>query len=376
MTACRVRPLVVFCLLAFATSAARADVLIGLAVPLTGHMAWAGGSDQVGAESAVADLNAKGGVLGEQIELIVVDDDCNPDQAVAAAQKLVDAGVALVIGHRCSIASIPASRIYAEAGILMISHFSTNPKLTEQGFPTVFRLSGRDDVQGRVAGDLLAERFGDRSIAIIHDVEVYGQGLAMETKKRLNELGVTEAMFEAVEPGQLDYSDILGKMQAMGVTVLYYGGFRREAGLIVRQAHDRGYNLQTVAGDGIGGEDFALIAGEAADGTLMTNAPSPPASPEAALLAERFAAQGFPGGFGLGSFRTYAVVQVWAQAVEQTHAFAPRAVAEALRTLQFETVLGHLGFDRKGDVTGHNTYVWYVWRGGDFMPLEEPPAND
>lgn len=126
-------------------------MLIGEAPPLTGHMAWAGASNQAGAESAMADLNAKGGVLGERIETIVADDACDPDQAVAAARKLVAAGVVLAIGHHCSIASIPASSVYAAAGVLMISPFSTNPKLTEQGFPTVFRICGRDDIQGRVA---------------------------------------------------------------------------------------------------------------------------------------------------------------------------------------------------------------------------------
>jgi branched-chain amino acid transport system substrate-binding protein len=248
---------------------AGADVLIGLATPLTGHMAWAGASNQVGAESAIADLNAKGGVLGERIEMIVVDDACDPDQAVAAAAKLIDAGVALVIGHHCSIASIPASKVYADAGVLMITPFSTNPKLTEQGFRTVFRICGRDDVQGRVAGDFLAERFGERSIAIVHESAVYGQGLAAETKKRLNERGVNEVMLEAIPPGQAEYSDIVDKMRAAGIEVLYYAGFRREAGLIMRSARDQGYRLQLVASDGIGGEDFALIAGAAADGTLM-----------------------------------------------------------------------------------------------------------
>jgi branched-chain amino acid transport system substrate-binding protein len=344
-----------FGLLLAATSAVRAEVLVGLATPLTGHMAWAGASNQVGAESAVADLDATGGVLGERIELIVVDDACAPDQALAAAGKLVGAGVALAIGHHCSIASIPASRVYAEAGVLMITPFSTNPTLTEQGFDTVFRICGRDDVQGKVAGDLLAARFRDRPIAILHDGEVYGRGLAGMTKARLNERGVSEAMFEAIEPGQAEYSDIVRKMQAAGVEVLYYAGFRQEAGLIVRQAYDRGYELQLVAADGIGGEDFALIAGPAADGTLMTYAPSPIDSPEAARLAERFAAEGYAGSFGLGTFRSYAVVQAWAQAVEQAGTFAPDAVVEALHTLQFDTVLGRIGFDQKGDVTGYHT---------------------
>ena len=103
---------------------------------------------------------------------------------------------------------------------------------------------------------------------------------------------------------------------------------------------------------------------------------SPPTNSETALLAERFASEGFPSGFGMGSFRTYAVIQVWTQATEQAGTFESGAVAEALRTLQFETVLGRLGFDPKGDVTGHNTYVWYVWRGGEFIPLEETPPRD
>jgi branched-chain amino acid transport system substrate-binding protein len=304
--------------------ASDAEVLIGLATPLTGHMAWAGASNQVGAESAVADLNPKGGVLGERIEMLVVDDACDPDQAVAAAQRLVDAGVVLAIGHHCSIASLPASGVYAEAGALMISPFSTNPKLTEQGFPTVFRICGRDDVQGGVAGDLLADRFGEKSIAIVHENAVYGQGLAAETKKRLNERGVAEVMLEAIEPGRAEYFDVVRGMQAADVEVLYYAGFRREAGLIVREAHDSGYDLQLFAADGIGGEDFALIAGPAADGTLMTYAPSPLAHPEAALLAERFAAEGYAGSFGLGTFRSYAVVQAWAQAVEQAGTLCAR----------------------------------------------------
>ena len=116
---------------ALASTSAHAEVLIGLATPLTGHMAWAGASNQVGAESAIADLNARGGVLGQSIDLLVVDDACDPEQAIAAAAKLLDAGVALVIGHHCSIASIPASKVYADAGALMISPFSTNPRLTE-----------------------------------------------------------------------------------------------------------------------------------------------------------------------------------------------------------------------------------------------------
>jgi branched-chain amino acid transport system substrate-binding protein len=142
MTASRVRLLLVFGLLVAITPAAHADVLVGLSVPLTGPVAWGGQGQQVGAESAVEDLNAKGGVLGQRIEMIAVDDFCAGDQALATARKLVDAGVVAVFGLPCSDAAIPASRAYADAGIVMISSAASNPKLTEQGFGTVFRLLG------------------------------------------------------------------------------------------------------------------------------------------------------------------------------------------------------------------------------------------
>jgi branched-chain amino acid transport system substrate-binding protein len=374
MTSCCGRILVVFILLVAVTSAARGDVLIGLSVPLTGSVAWRGAGHQVGAETAVDDLNAKGGVLGQQIEMIAVDDFCAADQGLAAARKLVEAGVAAVFGLICSDVAIPASRVYAEAGVLMISSGASNPKLTEQGFQTVFRLFGRDDVQGRMGGDLLADRFGARPIAILHDGRVFGQGIAQEAKRRLNQRGILETMFEAVPYGQVDYSDVIQKMRAKGIAVLYYGGLRREAGLILRQAHDRGYNLQLVSGDGVSGEDFALIAGPGAEGTLLTHAPIPMTDPEAVLLGKEFASKGF--GNAPGPFRSYAAIQVWARAVERAGTVKPSAVVETLRAAQLDTILGRIGFDQKGDVTGANTFIWYVLKSGHYVPLEQAPGND
>jgi branched-chain amino acid transport system substrate-binding protein len=348
-----------------AASPARAEVRIGLAAPLTGPMAWAGAATEQSAEFAVADLNAKGGVLSEQIELITADDYCDGEQAVAAANKLVAAGVVAVFGHQCSGAAIPASKIYADAGVLMISTFATNPKLTEQGLKSVFRVVGRDDLQGRIAGDLLAERWGHEGIAVLHDGQAYGKGLAEETKNRLNERGIAEAMFEAIEPGKADYWDIIQKMQAMGVEVLYFGGYPHEGGLLIRQAREHGYELQLVAGDGISNEDFGLIAGPASDGTLMSNAPQP-VDPEARALLERLTPD-----VGAGAdLKPYAALQVWVQAVEQAGTFETEAVAEALRTYEFDTVFGRIGFDEKGDVTGHETFVWYIWKDGKYSPAE------
>jgi branched-chain amino acid transport system substrate-binding protein len=334
---------------------ARAEILVGLGAPMTGPYSWQGGIAKETFELAIADLNARGGVLGQTVQVIEADDYCDGEQAVAAANKLLAAGVVAVFGHQCSGAAIPASKIYAGAGILMIVTEATNPLLTEQGFTNVFRMVGRDDVQGRIAGDLLAERWSGKRIAILHDGQTYGRGLAEETKARLNQHGVREAMFEAIEPGHTDYWDIVQKMQAMAIDVLYYGGYGHEAGLIKRQAKEHGYDLQLIAGDGIG-EDFGLVAGPSSDGTLTTSYPDPSGA-EAAAVAARVV-QGVP------SFAAYAAVQVWAAAAEQAGTLDAAPVATALRAHTFDTVLGRIGFDAKGDVSGHATFVWYVWKGG------------
>ncbi len=356
-------PLAVILGMTASVSSTRAEVRIGLAAPLTGPMGWAGGDTQRGAEAAVADLNAKGGVLGEQIELITADDYCDGEQAVAAANKLVAAGVVAVFGHQCSGAAIPASKVYADAELLMMSNFATNPKLTDQGFTNVFRVVGRDDLQGRIAGDLLAERWGNKRIAILHDGQAYGKGLAEETRKQLNQHGIAEAMFEAIEPGKADYWDIVEKMRSTGVEVLYFGGYQHEAALLIRQAGEHGYELQLVTGDGISNEDFGLIAGPTSDGTLMTYPPVP-ANAQAAELRRRFSDILQP------PITTYAAFQVWAQAVEKAGTFETPAVAEALRVGEFDTALGRIGFDEKGDVTGYETFVWNVWKDGKFAPVE------
>jgi branched-chain amino acid transport system substrate-binding protein len=350
----------------FGASLGHAEVRIGLSVPRTGTYGWMGTYAEEGARIALADLNAKGGALGEPIGTITVDDYCAADQAVAAARKLVEAGVVAVFGHPCSPAAIPASRIYAKAGILMISPSATNPKLTEQGFRNVFRLTGRDDVQGKIAGDLLASRWGDKKIAILHDGEAYGKGLAEETRRRLNQRGVTEAMFEAIEPRKVENSDIVRKLQSMGVNILYYAGYAPEAALLLRSARGKLKDLQLVGGDALALEDFGLIAGPASEGTLFTTYGDPRRRPEAAAVAARLTSHGAM----MGSLRTYAALQVWAQAVDKADTFRTAAVAEVLRSHEFETILGRIGFDAKGDVTGNKTFVWNQWQGGDIRPVD------
>jgi ABC-type branched-subunit amino acid transport system substrate-binding protein len=179
---------------------ARADVAIGFSTPLTGPHAWVGEPHLAGTELAIADLNAKGGILGEPLELTVVDDGCNAELAPLAAEKLVSQAVTVAFGATCSGAAIPASEVYRRAGILMIEAGATNPRLTEDSDGHVFRIVGRDDRQGTIAADYLASRWRDKKIAIVHDIRPSGRGLAKEVKKRLNQRGISEALFAAYQP--------------------------------------------------------------------------------------------------------------------------------------------------------------------------------
>jgi branched-chain amino acid transport system substrate-binding protein len=363
----RIIALAIVILAAVSGHAALAEILIGVAGPMTGTNAWAGEQMQRGAEMAVADINASGGALGQQVGLIAADDFCDPQQAVATAQKLVSDGVIFVVGHGCSGASIPASKVYAAAGILQISPMSTNPMFTDQGRANVFRVIGRDDAQGTLAGNYLADHWSNKKIAILHDNTTYGKGLADETKKQLNKRGVTETIYKAYTPGKNDYSNEIAALQAAGVAVLYVGGYYAEAALLARAARDRGYALQLVSGDSMTTEAFALIAGPAAEGTLFTFGPAARWNAAAASVVKRFRAENFePEGYTLN---TYAAVQAWAQAVQKAGSLKLQAVIASLHSHQFDTVLGRIGFDRKGDITTAG-WIWYVWKGGKYVPLE------
>jgi branched-chain amino acid transport system substrate-binding protein len=349
-----------------ATSHAHAEIKIGVAAPLTGRMAWGGEQTRAGAYLALEDLNAGGGVLGQPLEAVVVDDFCDPDQAVAAADKLVADGVPFVVGHQCSGAALPASSIYEDAGIIMISPAATNPQLTERDLRYTFRTCGRDDAQGVMVGDYLANEWPRADIAIVHDGQPYGQGVATEAKRRLKELGIETALLEQVQPGQIEFSDLVRAFEARGVDVAFYGGYPAEAGLIVRQAKARLPELAFVMPDGVGSEDFWLIAGEAAEGIPMTSYMNASRQAAAADVVAAFRAAE-PAGTVLNA---YAAVQAWTQAVEHVGTTDPARVAEALRQEKFDTVLGRIGFDDKGDVTGFEPFAWYVWTEGRFVPKD------
>jgi branched-chain amino acid transport system substrate-binding protein len=352
---------------------AAAEIRIGVAGPMTGTNAWFGEQMERGAAEAVADLNAAGGVLGEQVQLITADDLCDPEQAVAAARKLVSDGVILVVGHYCSGASIPASEVYAAAGVLMISPTSTNPMLTELGRANVFRVIYRDDAAGTVIGNYLADHWPEQKIAILHDDSTFGKGLAEETRKNLNRRGLTEAIYQTYVSGKVGYGAEIDQLQTAGIGVALIGGYHTEIGLMARLARERDYRLQLVAGLSLGAEDFGLIAGPAAEGVLFIDSPDPRKRAEATPVVEQFRGSGFePEGYTLYA---YGAVQAWAQAAAKAGSFDLQALIAVLRERQFDTVLGPIGFDDQGDLIVQNP-VLYIWHAAGSHMLEQGVAAE
>jgi len=346
------------------SGAALADIKIATAGPMTGQYASFGAQMKAGAEQAVADINAAGGVNGEMLVLSVGDDACDPKQAVAVANQMVSSGVVFMAGHFCSGSSIPASKVYEEEGIIQISPASTNPKLTDEGGPNVYRVCGRDDQQGMVAGAYLGdEAKSGKKIAILHDKTAYGKGLADATMAFMVESGKKPTMYEAFSAGEKDYTALVSKMKQESIDVAYIGGYHTEAGLIVRQMRDQGMKTQLVSGDAMVSAEYWSITGAAGEGTLFTFSPDPRLSPNAATQVKTFKDKGIdPEGYVL---YTYAAIQAWADAVKTAKSTDSEAVMKALNSGTFNTVLGDLAFDQKGDVTLPG-YVWYEWKDGTY----------
>jgi len=347
---------------ALAAAAHAQDVVVATAGPLTGGDAVFGEQMKKGAEMAVADINAAGGLLGKKLKLELGDDQCEPKQALPVANSFVQKKVVFVAGHFCSGVSIPASAVYAENNILQISPASTNPKFTDdpakKGIKTVLRTCGRDDIQGLIAGKWIAEKYKGKKLAVLHDKTPYGQGIADEVKKAYNGAGGKEALYDSFQKGDKDFTALISKMKSMTLDVVYVGSYHTEVGLMVKQAREQGFKAQFISEDALVTEEFWKIAGPAGEGLLMTFAPDPIASPAAKAVVEKFTKAGYkPEGYTL---YTYAAFQVYAAAVKAAKSFDPQKVAAQIHGKTFETVLGKLIYDNKGDVSNSN-YVWYTW---------------
>ncbi|MCP3054695.1 branched-chain amino acid ABC transporter substrate-binding protein [Aurantimonas marianensis] len=353
--------------------AAYADITIGVAGPMTGQYASFGEQLRIGAEQAVADINAAGGVNGEQLVLSIGDDACDPKQAVAVANQFASQGVPFVAGHFCSGSSIPASQVYADEQIVQISPASTNPDFTDQRpGDGVFRVCGRDDQQGEVAGNYIAETFPDAKVAIINDKTAYGKGLADQTQKYYEAAGKSPALVEAYTAGEKDYTALVTKMKEAGIDLVYIGGYHTEAGLMARQMREQGMDTVLMSGDALVAEEYWAITGDAGEGTLMTFSPDPRKNEAAApVVAELEKAGKTAEGYVL---YTYAAIQAWADAVSKAGSTEYDEVVTALNDGNFSTVIGDLKFDDKGDVTLPG-YVVYEWSNGEYDYVDTADAG-
>ena len=339
---------------------AAAQVKFGVGGPITGPSAATGAQMKNGVDQAAADINAAGGILGQKISVSYGDDASDPKQGVSVANKFAADGVKFVIGHYNSGVTIPSSEVYQENGILQITPASTNPTVTERKMWNIFRVCGRDDQQGQVAGEYILKHFKGKKIAVVHDKTTYGKGLADETKKTINKGGMKEVLYEGVNTGEKDYSALVSKIKQSGADLIYWGGLYTEGGLIVRQMRDQGVKAPLMGGDGITSDEFASVGGPGVEGTLMTYGPDPRNKPDAKKVVEEFRAKKFePEAYTLYS---YAGVQIIKQAAEAAKSLDPKKIAEKMHSgMQFKTVLGDISYDKKGDITKLD-YVMYIWK--------------
>jgi len=346
--------------IALTGNSAQAQVKFGVGGPITGPSAATGAQMKNGVDQAAKDINAAGGILSEKIAVEYGDDVSDPKQGVSVANKFAADGVKFVIGHYNSGVTIPSSEVYQENGILQITPASTNPTVTERKMWNIFRVCGRDDQQGKVAGDYILKHFKGKKVAVVHDKTTYGKGLADETKKTINAGGMKEVLYEGINTGEKDYSALISKIKQSGADLVYFGGLYTEGGLIVRQMRDQGVKAPLMGGDGITSDEFAAVGGPGVEGTLMTYGPDPRNKPEAKSIVEEFRAAKFePEAYTLYS---YAGVQVIKQAAEAGKSLDPKKVAEKMHSgMKFKTVLGDLSFDKKGDITKLD-YVMYIWK--------------
>jgi len=338
---------------------AQAQIKVGVAGPLTGPSRAFGTQFKNGASQAIEDINNAGGILGETISADYGDDAATVAKGLQIANQFVADKVNYVIGHFNSDVTLPASDIYEKNGILEITPASTNPEITERGMWNIFRTCGRDDQQGEVAGIYIIEHFNGKNIAVVDNQTIYGKGLADQVRATLRAHGTKEVLFDTIDVGETDYSNLIAKLKALKVDLIFVAAEHTEGALLLKQMRAKGDNAVMMGGDGFSTSQFAVLAGPAAKGVLMTFSPDPRLRPEAREVVERFRAKRIePEAYTLYS---YAAMQLIQEAAERTESANSKKIAAEIHTgARFKTVIGDLSFNQKGDITRFD-YVMYIW---------------
>ncbi len=353
----------------FGSSAMAEDTIkVGIAGPVTGPVAQYGDMEFTGGVMAVEQINAAGGIKGKKLEAIKYDDSCDPKQAVAVANKVVNDGVQFVIGHLCSDSTLPSSDIYEDEGILMITPAATAPKITERGYKLVFRTTGLDSDQGPTAANYITSVIKPKTIAVIHDKKQYGEGIATAVYNTLKANGANVVTFEGITAGDKDFSALIAKLKDKNVDFVYYGGYHPELGLILRQSAEKGFKAKFMGPEGVGNKDISAIAGQASEGMFVTMLKKYDQDPANAKLVDAFKEQKKDSS-GPFVWTTYAAVQALSAGIENAGE-DPEAVADYLRGHKVDTVMGPLEWSDKGDLKNFSFGVYQWHADGTSSPLQ------
>ncbi|HEX4835288.1 MAG TPA: branched-chain amino acid ABC transporter substrate-binding protein [bacterium] len=353
---------------ALGVGAQGATIKIGVPVPLSGGNAKMGDDIAKAATLAAEEWNAKGGILGKKLEIVSFDDACDAQASVTAAHKLIDAGVVAVAGGYCSSAAIPASAVYHDASVAFVADASSNPKLTDQGFENVFRVIGRDDQQGPYAAGFMTKTLKAKRIAVIHDNTVYAKGLADATKAALEGMsGAQIVFFDAVTPGEKDFSAVLTKVKSLNPEATYYTGYYPEGGLVAKQFKDLGVSGKFLAGDANNDPTFISEAGNASEGVFVTSTPLPQDQSTATAFIDRYKKRWNqdPGPY---SALEYDAVNVVIDAIRRVKVTDRATIIKAIAaTKDYKGATGTINFNKKGD-RASVLYITYIIKNGKFVP--------
>lgn len=345
-------------LVAGVTTAAHAETIkIAIAGPMTGAVTQYGEMVKAGALTAIEQINAAGGT---QFQAVIMDDSCEPKQAVAVANKIVSDGIKYVIGHVCSGSTIPAADIYENEGVVMITPSATAPQLTERKtYKFIFRTIGRDDQQGPAAAKYVIEKLKPQKVAILHDKQSYGQGVAASVKTSLEAAKIPVALFEGINAGDSDYSAVITKLKSLRVDFIYFGGYHPEMGMLLRQAREQGVKAVFMGPEGVGNKDITAIAGAASEGMLVTLPADFSADPSNAALVKAFKdkKRDASGPFQLSA---YSAVKIIADGIKGAKTSDPTKVAAYIHSHSFKTPIGNVDYDVKGDLKSFK-FVVYTW---------------
>lgn len=349
----------------FAVPAFAADtVKVGVAGVISGDLTPYGMSALRGAQFAAEDINAKGGILGKQVELLIGDDVCKPEVAVNVATKLVSDGAQMIVGHVCSGATIAANKIYKDANLLVVSAASTNDDLTLKGeHPNFFRVISYDGAQAKLMATYVKNNLKAKKVAFLHDKGDYGKGQMELVKKNLEEMGGVEAvLFEGVTTGAVDFSAVVQKVKRSGADVTMWGGYTSDASKIIGMIRKKRVNTIFFGGDGIYGDSFVTLAGENSDQVYATGPNDTSSNPLYKELTARHQKKygEDPGVFYHGG---YACLQALAAAAEKAGSLDYDKLRAAMFEVTVESPLGPIGFDKNGDVIGAGFSVYQVKNG-------------